>query len=119
MSIFYVYGCSSEKDEKIKYKKLSFHQCYCIIPTVAFFIMTLQQWEKIFELTHLESWPTAGLLISKVCPNGTNARSIYNDDKKSIHAAAIKYGYEITTETPNNISFQNKNIKGERIFKIS
>lgn len=64
-------------------------------------------WEKEFANAHLTSGPRShGLMISKICPNGTgNPRSIWEDDEKMIMKAANKYGYRVLSDNSHDVSF--------------
>jgi hypothetical protein len=63
-------------------------------------------WDTVFRETHLDSGPSSfGLTISKIKPNGLNARSIWNDDKHTIMKAAARYGYRILLENSHVTSF--------------
>jgi hypothetical protein len=66
-------------------------------------------WDKQFASAHFTSWPTAGLSISKVSPDPTQgSRSIYNEDKVEIHAAANRHGFSVLHDSKNQISFIKK-----------
>ena len=70
------------------------------------------EWDKTFSENHLNSWGSvSSIVISKIKPNGTNARSIYNEDKEMILKAAKKYGYEKTWESNTVVNFLNRNLK--------
>ena len=68
-------------------------------------------WDDTFKNAHLHSWPTATVSVSNVCPKGDGARNIYQEDKKQIHAAAAKYGYEVCF-TGSRVCFINHNKRG-------
>ncbi len=63
-------------------------------------------WDEQFKTCRLTSGPkTHGLTVSKIRPNGTGARSIWNDENPIIMSAANQYGFSIVLETPKIVSF--------------
>ena len=50
-------------------------------------------WDKAFETAHMQSWPTAGLVVQNARP--PSGRNTYADDKEQIHAAAARHGYRM------------------------
>jgi hypothetical protein len=66
-------------------------------------------WDKEFAEARITSGPNSnGLIVSKIKPNGSNARSIWDDDKAEIMKAASKYHYKILYENSHVVSFHKK-----------
>ena len=75
-------------------------------------VVNMINWDKEFSEAIFTSGPiTHGLTISKVKPNGNNSRSIWEDDKKEIMAAAKKYKYRILFENNSVVSFTDRPLK--------
>ena len=66
------------------------------------------EWNEIFRNNFVSPHGVTSLTVSKVKPNGQNARSIYNDDKDMIHKAANKYGFRVIINNDKLISFIKK-----------
>jgi hypothetical protein len=70
-------------------------------------------WQSAFRDAHLTSWPRAGLRISRVSPEpGQGSRKIYDADKMEIHAAAERFGYQMTEKTQSHVSFTHPTLAG-------